>query len=106
MCLGIPAKILEINGDIAKVDFGGITREVDISLVDVKLDDYASGTSQHNVDFTISLSGNFLNAVGETQSVSSDPVTLTYDIRSETCDDGTTINTCVFDRTGQEADND
>ena len=40
MCLGIPAKILEINGDIAKVDFGGVTREVDISLVDVKKDDY------------------------------------------------------------------
>jgi len=40
MCLGIPAKILEINGDIAKVDFGGVTREVDISLVEVKKDDY------------------------------------------------------------------
>ena len=31
---------MEISGDIAKVDFGGITREVDISLVDVKIDDY------------------------------------------------------------------
>ena len=40
MCLAIPAKILEISGDIATVDFGGITREVDISLVDVKKDDY------------------------------------------------------------------
>ena len=40
MCLGIPAKILEINGDIAKVDFGGVSREVDISLVEVKKDDY------------------------------------------------------------------
>lgn len=40
MCLGIPAKILEINGDVAKVDFGGITREVDITLVDAKIDDY------------------------------------------------------------------
>ncbi|WP_455392719.1 HypC/HybG/HupF family hydrogenase formation chaperone [[Eubacterium] cellulosolvens] len=40
MCLGIPAKILEISGDIAKVDFGGVTREVDVSLVDAKVDDY------------------------------------------------------------------
>jgi hydrogenase expression/formation protein HypC len=40
MCLGIPAKILEIAGDVAKVDFGGITREVDISLVEANIDDY------------------------------------------------------------------
>ncbi len=40
MCLAIPAKILEITGEVAKVDFGGITREVDLSLVDAKLDDY------------------------------------------------------------------
>jgi hydrogenase expression/formation protein HypC len=40
MCLAIPARILDISGDIATVDFGGITREVDISLVDVKKDDY------------------------------------------------------------------
>lgn len=40
MCLAIPAKILEINGDIAKVDFGGVLREVDITLVDANIDDY------------------------------------------------------------------
>jgi hydrogenase expression/formation protein HypC len=40
MCLGIPAKVLEINGDIAKVDFGGVSREVDISLVNAKINDY------------------------------------------------------------------
>lgn len=40
MCLAIPAKVLEITGDIAKVDFGGVTREVDVSLVDTKKDDY------------------------------------------------------------------
>ena len=40
MCLGIPAKILEIAGDVAKVDFGGISREVDISLVEANIDDY------------------------------------------------------------------
>ena len=40
MCLAIPAKILVINGDVAKVDFGGVSREVDVSLVDAKVDDY------------------------------------------------------------------
>ena len=40
MCLGIPAKIINISGDIAKVDFGGVSREVDISLVDAKENDY------------------------------------------------------------------
>ena len=40
MCLGIPAKVLSISGDIAKVDFGGVTREVNISLVDAKENDY------------------------------------------------------------------
>jgi hydrogenase expression/formation protein HypC len=40
MCLAIPAKILEISGDIAKVDFGGVAREVNVSLVDVKKNDF------------------------------------------------------------------
>lgn len=41
MCLAIPAKVLEIQGNIAKVDFGhGTTREVDITLVDVKKGQY------------------------------------------------------------------
>ncbi|MDH4122607.1 MAG: HypC/HybG/HupF family hydrogenase formation chaperone [Thermoplasmata archaeon] len=41
MCLAIPAKILEINGDHAKVDYGGNFREVNISLVeDPKVGEY------------------------------------------------------------------
>jgi hydrogenase expression/formation protein HypC len=40
MCLAIPAKIMEINDDIAKVDFGGTVKEVNISLVDVNIGDY------------------------------------------------------------------
>lgn len=41
MCLAIPAKILEINQDAAKVDFGqGVAREVNIMLVDAKVGDY------------------------------------------------------------------
>lgn len=41
MCLAIPAKIISINRDKAKVDFGeGVLREVNITLVDAKIGDY------------------------------------------------------------------
>jgi len=48
MCLAIPAKVVEIGkgkgegkeGAKAKVDFGGVYREIDISLVDTKIGDY------------------------------------------------------------------
>jgi len=39
--LAVPARVLEINGDLAKVDFGGgITRDVNIMLVDVNVGEY------------------------------------------------------------------
>jgi len=41
MCLAIPAKVIKVNGNLAKVDFGeGILREVNVSLVDTKVGDY------------------------------------------------------------------
>ena len=41
MCLAIPAKVIEVSGTTAKVDFGeGVLREVNVSLVDVKAGDY------------------------------------------------------------------
>lgn len=40
MCLAIPAKVTEINENIAKADFGGVYRDVNISLVEVKLGEY------------------------------------------------------------------
>jgi hydrogenase expression/formation protein HypC len=41
MCLAIPAKITEIKGDLAKVDFGeGVLREVNIMLVEAKVGEY------------------------------------------------------------------
>jgi hydrogenase expression/formation protein HypC len=40
MCLAIPAKIIEIDGNNAEVDFGGVFRTVNVSLVDAKLGDY------------------------------------------------------------------
>ena len=33
MCLAIPGKIEEIDGDTARVNFGGVTREANVSLV-------------------------------------------------------------------------
>ena len=33
MCLAVPGKIIEIDGDTARVDFGGITREANVILV-------------------------------------------------------------------------
>jgi hydrogenase expression/formation protein HypC len=41
MCLAIPAKIMDLNGEKAHVDFGqGVLREVNVSLVEAKVGDY------------------------------------------------------------------
>lgn len=41
MCLAIPGRITSIDGSMAYVDFGdGTKREVNISLVDVKVGEY------------------------------------------------------------------
>jgi hydrogenase expression/formation protein HypC len=41
MCLAIPAKIVGISSDGARVDFGeGVLREVNVTLVDAKVGDY------------------------------------------------------------------
>jgi hydrogenase expression/formation protein HypC len=41
MCLAIPAKILEIRGDVARVDFGqGVAREVNVMLVEANVGEY------------------------------------------------------------------
>jgi hydrogenase expression/formation protein HypC len=41
MCLAVPAKILEITGDKAIAEFGGVKREVMVNLLaNVKVGDY------------------------------------------------------------------
>ena len=41
MCLAIPAKVTEIEEEVARVDFGEkVLREVNISLVEAKVGDY------------------------------------------------------------------
>lgn len=40
MCLAIPAKVLEVRGKEATVDFGGVRRDVKMDLVDAKVGEY------------------------------------------------------------------
>ena len=41
MCLAIPARVLEVQGDIAKVDFGqGVARDVNVTLVEAHVGEY------------------------------------------------------------------
>jgi hydrogenase expression/formation protein HypC len=41
MCLAIPGRVVSIEGDFAKVDFGlGVIRQAIVSLVDVKVGEY------------------------------------------------------------------
>lgn len=40
MCLAIPAKITEIDGNTAKVDYGGVMRETRLDFVDANVGDY------------------------------------------------------------------
>lgn len=42
MCLGVPGKVIDINGSVATVDFWGVRRQVNLDIVDepVKPGDY------------------------------------------------------------------
>lgn len=41
MCLAVPARVVEINGPAAKVEVGGVARDISTMLVpDLKIDDY------------------------------------------------------------------
>ena len=40
MCLAVPGKVIEIQGDKAKIDYGGVIRDANISLVPAKVGDY------------------------------------------------------------------
>ena len=54
MCLAIPAKIVEIDGEMAKVEVGGVLRAVSLMLVpDLQVGDYVithAGFALHRVD--------------------------------------------------------
>ena len=40
MCLAVPAEIKSIDGFMATVDYGGVSRSANISLVDAKVGDF------------------------------------------------------------------
>lgn len=41
MCLAIPAKVIEVKENAAKVDFGeGVLRDVNVTLVDARVGEY------------------------------------------------------------------
>ncbi|MFH1433039.1 MAG: HypC/HybG/HupF family hydrogenase formation chaperone [archaeon] len=40
MCYAIPAKVLEVDGEDAVVDYGGVKKKVNVSLLDVATGDY------------------------------------------------------------------
>ncbi|MGD8507232.1 MAG: HypC/HybG/HupF family hydrogenase formation chaperone [Candidatus Bathyarchaeota archaeon] len=41
MCLAIPARVIEVKGDTAQVDFGaGTVRDVNVSLVEAEVGEY------------------------------------------------------------------
>ena len=41
MCLAIPGKIVKIEGDIGDIDFGGVIRKANITMVEAKIGDWA-----------------------------------------------------------------
>ena len=40
MCLAIPGKIISINGDTAEIDFGGVVKQANVTMVESKTGDW------------------------------------------------------------------
>lgn len=40
MCVALPGRIVSIDGDTAKIDFSGNTVNVNIGIIDAKVDQY------------------------------------------------------------------
>jgi len=79
MCLAIPARVVEINGDTAKVDFGaGTVRDVNISLVEARVGEYVivhagyaiEVLDQKAAEETLALWNEILNKYEETTTTS------------------------------------
>ena len=41
MCLAVPGKIIKIDGDTGEIDFGGVIRKANITMVEAKVGDWA-----------------------------------------------------------------
>ncbi len=79
MCLAIPAKIVEVKGETARVDFGaGTIRDVNVSLVDAKVGEYVIVHAGYAIEVldrqaaeeTLALWDEILNKYEETTSTS------------------------------------
>ena len=40
MCLAIPGKVIAINGENGDIDFGGVVKNTNLSMVDAKVGDW------------------------------------------------------------------
>jgi len=40
MCLAVPGKLIELDGNVGKVDYGGVESEVNMSLVEADVGEY------------------------------------------------------------------
>lgn len=79
MCLAIPAKVIEIRGDVASVDFGaGTTRDVNVALVEAKVGEYVIVHAGYAIEVldrkeaeeTLALWNEILNKYEETSTTS------------------------------------
>ena len=41
MCLAVPGRIVRIEGDVGEIDFGGVIRKANITMVEAKEGDWA-----------------------------------------------------------------
>ncbi|MCL2296383.1 MAG: HypC/HybG/HupF family hydrogenase formation chaperone [Methanomassiliicoccaceae archaeon] len=41
MCLAVPGKIVKIDGDVGDIDFGGVIRKANITMVEANIGDWA-----------------------------------------------------------------
>ena len=41
MCLALPGKIVSIDGDTANIDFGGVLKQANITMVEPNIGDWA-----------------------------------------------------------------
>ncbi|MFA6804149.1 MAG: HypC/HybG/HupF family hydrogenase formation chaperone [Candidatus Methanomethylophilaceae archaeon] len=40
MCLAIPGKVISIDGDIGNIDFGGVIKQTNLSMVEADVGDW------------------------------------------------------------------
>jgi len=40
MCLAVPGKIVSVSGDVGNIDFGGVIRHANLTMVEAKVGDW------------------------------------------------------------------